>query len=74
MRAVRERARARRPAREQQTAGAAARGAGGAEEAAAAMAEASPQPGRYFCHCCSVEIVPRLPVSSGTGGGPSPWS
>ncbi|XP_036873994.1 E3 ubiquitin-protein ligase RNF126 isoform X8 [Manis javanica] len=25
------------------------------------MAEASPQPGRYFCHCCSVEIVPRLP-------------
>ena len=26
-----------------------------------AMAEASPQPGRYFCHCCSVEIVPRLP-------------
>lgn len=39
----------------------AARGAGGAEEAAVAMAEASPQPGRYFCHCCSVEIVPRLP-------------
>lgn len=38
-----------------------ARGAGGAEEVAAAMAEASPQPGRYFCHCCSVEIVPRLP-------------
>ncbi|XP_037850268.2 E3 ubiquitin-protein ligase RNF126 isoform X3 [Chlorocebus sabaeus] len=27
------------------------------------MAEASPQPGRYFCHCCSVEIVPRLPGS-----------
>ncbi|XP_047563908.1 E3 ubiquitin-protein ligase RNF126 isoform X1 [Lutra lutra] len=25
------------------------------------MAEASPHPGRYFCHCCSVEIVPRLP-------------
>uniref|UniRef100_G3TTV9 Ring finger protein 126 n=1 Tax=Loxodonta africana TaxID=9785 RepID=G3TTV9_LOXAF len=25
------------------------------------MAEASPQPGRYFCHCCLVEIVPRLP-------------
>ncbi|XP_003460922.3 E3 ubiquitin-protein ligase RNF126 isoform X1 [Cavia porcellus] len=25
------------------------------------MAEASPQPGRFFCHCCSVEIVPRLP-------------
>lgn len=47
----------------------AARGAGGAEEAAAAMAEASPQPGRYFCHCCSVEIVPRLPVSPRAGGG-----
>ncbi|KAJ8777026.1 hypothetical protein J1605_014890 [Eschrichtius robustus] len=31
------------------------------------MAEASPQPGRYFCHCCSVEIVPRLP-----GTGPAP--
>lgn len=29
------------------------------------MAEASPQPGRYFCHCCSVEIVPRLPVRPG---------
>lgn len=26
------------------------------------MAEASPQPGRYFCHCCSAEIAPRLPV------------
>uniref|UniRef100_A0A670K5A1 RING-type E3 ubiquitin transferase n=1 Tax=Podarcis muralis TaxID=64176 RepID=A0A670K5A1_PODMU len=25
------------------------------------MAEASPQPGRYFCHCCSAEIAPRLP-------------
>lgn len=47
----------------------AARGAGGAE-AAVAMAEASPQqPGRYFCHCCSVEIVPRLPVRSGREGG-----
>lgn len=33
------------------------------------MAEASPQPGRYFCHCCSVEIVPRLPVRSGREGG-----
>lgn len=32
-----------------------------------AMAEASPQPGRYFCHCCSVEIVPRLPVRPGPG-------
>lgn len=27
------------------------------------MAEASPQPGRFFCHCCSAEIAPRLPVS-----------
>lgn len=34
---------------------------------AVAMAEASPQPGRYFCHCCSVEIVPRLPVRRGPG-------
>ncbi|MBZ3881760.1 E3 ubiquitin-protein ligase RNF126 [Sciurus carolinensis] len=42
VRAVRVRARARRPAREQQTAGGGRRG-------------------RYFCHCCSVEIVPRLP-------------
>ncbi|XP_036597388.1 E3 ubiquitin-protein ligase RNF126 isoform X1 [Trichosurus vulpecula] len=25
------------------------------------MAEASPQPGRYFCHSCSAEISPRLP-------------
>ncbi|XP_075467612.1 E3 ubiquitin-protein ligase RNF126 [Ascaphus truei] len=25
------------------------------------MAEASPQPGRYFCHSCSAEICPRLP-------------
>ncbi|XP_067329596.1 E3 ubiquitin-protein ligase RNF126 [Anolis sagrei] len=25
------------------------------------MAEASPQPGRFFCHCCSAEIAPRLP-------------
>ncbi|XP_030073847.1 E3 ubiquitin-protein ligase RNF126 [Microcaecilia unicolor] len=25
------------------------------------MAEASPRPGRYFCHCCSAEIFPRLP-------------
>ncbi|XP_059553449.1 E3 ubiquitin-protein ligase RNF126 isoform X23 [Myotis daubentonii] len=33
------------------------------------MAEASPQPGRYFCHCCSVEIVPRLPVSPEPGVG-----
>lgn len=32
-----------------------------------AMAEASPQPGRYFCHCCSVEIVPRLPVRPAPG-------
>lgn len=32
------------------------------------MAEASPQPGRYFCHCCSVEIVPRLPVRPGREG------
>ena len=38
-----------------------------------AMAEASPQPGRYFCHCCSVEIVPRLPVRPRPGGrGPLP--
>uniref|UniRef100_A0A8B9SUH2 E3 ubiquitin-protein ligase RNF126 n=1 Tax=Anas platyrhynchos TaxID=8839 RepID=A0A8B9SUH2_ANAPL len=25
------------------------------------MAEASPQPGRFFCHCCAAEIAPRLP-------------
>lgn len=25
------------------------------------MAEASPQPGRYFCHSCAAEISPRLP-------------
>ncbi|XP_060037419.1 E3 ubiquitin-protein ligase RNF126 isoform X2 [Erinaceus europaeus] len=25
------------------------------------MAEAAPQPGRFFCHCCSAEIQPRLP-------------
>ncbi|OXB61610.1 hypothetical protein ASZ78_006298 [Callipepla squamata] len=25
------------------------------------MAEASPEPGRFFCHCCSAEIAPRLP-------------
>lgn len=31
------------------------------------MAEASPQPGRFFCHCCSAEIAPRLPVSGGLG-------
>lgn len=31
------------------------------------MAEASPQPGRFFCHCCSAEIAPRLPVSGGSG-------
>lgn len=31
------------------------------------MAEASPQPGRFFCHCCSAEIAPRLPVSGGPG-------
>lgn len=37
--------------------GAGRRGGGGK------MAEASPQPGRFFCHCCSAEIAPRLPVS-----------
>lgn len=33
------------------------------------MAEASPQPGRFFCHCCSAEIAPRLPVSGGPRRG-----
>lgn len=46
------------------------------------MAEASPQPGRFFCHCCSAEIAPRLPVSGGGGlvavrcgvGEPGAWA
>lgn len=45
VRAVRERARARRPAREQQTAGGGRRaGAGGAEEGGGGHGRASPQP------------------------------
>lgn len=57
----------RRGSSKRPAAGAARGGVGGAE-AAVAMAEASPQPGRFFCHCCSVEIVPRLPVRPGRAG------
>lgn len=68
VRALRACAGAVRPAGSRKRPAAAPRGRRAEAAAAAAMAEAAPRPGRYFCHCCSVEIVPRLPVRPGRGG------